>query len=373
MHLKKSIYILLVIGAVFFECLSGYIISHDFRARPNKPYYQWSFYTPNGGHIGNRYGILKLMYHPQLVYVNFPNQQTQHFSTNSRGFRGREVEAKKAGQKRIVIVGGSAAFGTGLDSDSETFEAKMEKKLTNVDVINAAVIGHRSGQELTYLYTELIDLDPDLIIAFDGINDCSRENINRWPDLCGAEDIFHAIEELDSLVYAPIFVRYINIHKVIFAKSEYLFKNICDRSKPMVWRMKKWFGKRSLGTREDAERNIKESCIDEVSLIYARNISKMDHLAKAYNMKFLCAIQPRQDSLMNEKNDGDYGVFRTNAKNLFRLQNIRFIDLNEHGDVLKSEMFMDGMHPDEKGHGIIADILVEKILKEKLLGDDYNR
>ena len=38
----------------------------------------------------------------------------------------------------------------------------------NVEVINAAVIGHGSGQELTYLLTELVDLHPDVVIALDG-------------------------------------------------------------------------------------------------------------------------------------------------------------------------------------------------------------
>ena len=50
------------------------------------------------------------------------------------------------GRKRIVLVGGSAAFGTGLNSDSETFAHQLEKELESVEVINAAVIGHKSGQ-----------------------------------------------------------------------------------------------------------------------------------------------------------------------------------------------------------------------------------
>jgi hypothetical protein len=39
------------------------------------------------------------------------------------------------------------------------------------EVINAGVGGFYSGQELTYIVTELVDYNPDIIIAFDGFND----------------------------------------------------------------------------------------------------------------------------------------------------------------------------------------------------------
>src|SRR4030043_170021 len=103
---KKSIFILFAIGVIFVELLSEYKIYYDFRIVTNRPYYQWSFYTPDGKQIGNRRGILKLMYHPQLIYMNFPDQTTPYFSINSRGFRGREIKTKTKGRKRIIVVGG---------------------------------------------------------------------------------------------------------------------------------------------------------------------------------------------------------------------------------------------------------------------------
>jgi hypothetical protein len=46
--------------------------------------------------------------------------------------------------------------------------------LLDAEVINAAVIGHGSGQELTYLLNDLVDLHPDLVSALDGWNDYYR-------------------------------------------------------------------------------------------------------------------------------------------------------------------------------------------------------
>lgn len=76
-------------------------------------------------------------------------------------FRGQETELVHGPKKRIVLVGGSTAFVTGLDNDSETFSSQLENVL-NVEVINGAVIEHSSGQELAFLLMNLVDLQPDL-------------------------------------------------------------------------------------------------------------------------------------------------------------------------------------------------------------------
>jgi hypothetical protein len=39
------------------------------------------------------------------------------------------------------------------------------------EVLNAGVVGFLSGQELAYIITDLVDLEPHLIVAFNGWND----------------------------------------------------------------------------------------------------------------------------------------------------------------------------------------------------------
>jgi hypothetical protein len=48
-------------------------------------------------------------------------------------------------RKRIMLLGGSTAFGTGLNSDAERFGNRLGE-LLNVEVLNAAAIGYGSGQ-----------------------------------------------------------------------------------------------------------------------------------------------------------------------------------------------------------------------------------
>ena len=135
-----------------------------------RPYYSYSFNTHDGVALFGHRGKLQIALHPFAGYANLPNQSTKHFSINSRGLRGPEVARDKGGRKRIAVVGGSSAFGTGLASDDDTFEVQLGR-LLNAEVLNGGVIGHQSGQELVLLLTELVELQPDLVIAYDGWND----------------------------------------------------------------------------------------------------------------------------------------------------------------------------------------------------------
>ena len=108
-------------------------LAHDRRkaeaewSKQVRPYYWPSLQTRDGIALGTRFGPLKLVLHPFVSYANLPNQKTPHFSINNLGFRGRDI--RKGGEKtknRIIVVGGSTAFGTGLQYDDETFARRLE-------------------------------------------------------------------------------------------------------------------------------------------------------------------------------------------------------------------------------------------------------
>ena len=78
-----------------------------------------------------------------------------------------------------------------LQNDDETFGQHLEH-LLNAEVINAAIVGHASGQELVYLLTELVDLQPDLVITLDGWNDY---DLHPLTSKFGGSNGFWQIEE----------------------------------------------------------------------------------------------------------------------------------------------------------------------------------
>src|SRR5262249_54590414 len=105
------------------------------------------------------------------------NYRSGTVNTNERGFRGGAVTSPKpVGRRRIVVLGGSAVFGTGASSDEATFPARLQAALRarsgrEVEVVNGGAPAYVSGQELARLIYEVVDLEPDVVIVYDGFND----------------------------------------------------------------------------------------------------------------------------------------------------------------------------------------------------------
>jgi len=101
-------------------------------------------------------------------------------TTNSHGFRSREISRKKpSGQVRVMLIGDSAAFGWPLE-DNENFsyflQKMLKKEFPNRDmrVINAAVCGYSSCQAREFMKERGWEFQPDfLIVSFN--NDCFME------------------------------------------------------------------------------------------------------------------------------------------------------------------------------------------------------
>jgi len=116
--------------------------------------------------------------HPYLDYYPTPNYKKGLTSHNSLGYRNEEFSAEKPSNVyRIVALGGSSTYDVRIEDNAKTFTAQLEKLLTekygykNVQVINAGVPGYNSWEMLINLEFRVLDLDPDLIIIYEGTND----------------------------------------------------------------------------------------------------------------------------------------------------------------------------------------------------------
>jgi lysophospholipase L1-like esterase len=84
---------------------------------------------------------------------------------------------KPDGVFRIVALGGSSTYDVSIEDNHEIFTAQLEKLLKeeygyqNVQVINAGVPGYNSWEILGNLEFRVLDLDPDLVIIYEGTND----------------------------------------------------------------------------------------------------------------------------------------------------------------------------------------------------------
>jgi GDSL-like Lipase/Acylhydrolase family len=114
---------------------------------------------------------------PYVGFAPRANYRSATVNTNALGFRGPAVRnPKPPGRVPVAVIGGSAAFGTGASSDAVTFPARLEAALRtrtgrDVEVVNGGAPPYVSGQELGRLTFEVLDLEPDIAVVYDGFND----------------------------------------------------------------------------------------------------------------------------------------------------------------------------------------------------------
>lgn len=122
----------------------------------------------------------------QLIFKHKPSWETRYgdvlVTYNERGLRDRPILPKAAGEYRILALGDSVTFGSGVDQD-KTFAARLEPLLQGglhrpVRVINSGVGGYNTVQEVTYFKQEGITLQPDLVMLTYVQNDIE---VNKGP------------------------------------------------------------------------------------------------------------------------------------------------------------------------------------------------
>ncbi len=124
-----------------------------------------------------------MLYSPNPVWRS-PDGLSRH---NSLGFRGVEVSTEKpSGTIRVVCMGESSTYGSGIGEDSRTYPARLEVHLRATDrsrpieVINAAVEGFTTAENVLRALFDVVPLRPDLVIYYYTHNDVHPR---RYPKL----------------------------------------------------------------------------------------------------------------------------------------------------------------------------------------------
>ncbi|BAW96415.1 putative GDSL-like Lipase/Acylhydrolase domain protein [[Synechococcus] sp. NIES-970] len=144
-------------------------------------------------------------------YELLGDQESEFFTLNEQGFRDEESlpVAKPQDEIRIFILGNSTAFGRGAQGNQETIATFLEQRLQNrvqdqrqspgtyrpdvfpffpptrnrlaqlpakiregnYRVVNVAVPGYSSGNELAQLALRILPYQPDLVVVLNGYED----------------------------------------------------------------------------------------------------------------------------------------------------------------------------------------------------------
>ncbi|MDR9404872.1 MAG: SGNH/GDSL hydrolase family protein [Halothece sp. Uz-M2-17] len=186
--------------------------------------YQLKFFTNNKPIQGlSEGGSLKVERHPVAGYQLVPNQESQFWQINEQGWRETVSipRNKPSNEVRVFILGGSSAFGYRNDSNQDTIAQKLEQRLNQrveqqqaepnqyqpevlpfyepdrvrllqktprlkegkYQVINAAVPGYASGNQLAQLALNILSYDPDLIIVMGGYQDLMLSSQQSFADI----------------------------------------------------------------------------------------------------------------------------------------------------------------------------------------------
>lgn len=111
-----------------------------------------------------------------MPFVTYGLPPTQE-DINPLGYRGGDVELPKpATTYRILALGGSTTYGYNLTSD-QAWTTHLERILredyghSQVEVINGGVEGYQTWNSLTNFAFRGLELDPDLVMIYHGVND----------------------------------------------------------------------------------------------------------------------------------------------------------------------------------------------------------
>jgi hypothetical protein len=101
-----------------------------------------------------------------LVTVRYAPEFTMRLSTNSRGYRGPELQGLP---KPILFLGDSFTMGYGVSDGSEfpaLVRARLDESPVNgpIEVINAGLGNNGNGQWVRFLRAHLHDIDPSIVV-----------------------------------------------------------------------------------------------------------------------------------------------------------------------------------------------------------------
>ena len=128
----------------------------------------------------------RLIPHHYLSYQGNPEFKSYNGDRhNALGFRGPEIaNPKPKGRYRVIIVGGSTVYETGVDHYRNDFARNIETFLQdkydtkNIEVISGGISGYTSWESLISLEMKLVDLEPDLLVFYDNLNDAEARMVD---------------------------------------------------------------------------------------------------------------------------------------------------------------------------------------------------
>ena len=303
------------------------------------------------------------------VYWRYAPFKGRYININENGLRKTWNNDKKpldiSPSKRIFVFGGSTMWGTGARDDFTipSFVSRilnLEKGL-NVEVLNFGQSGYVTTQEVITLFILLQNGQvPDLVIFYDGVNDCFSAFQNREAGI--PQNEFNRYAEFNSGNSILISVKNLVLNSATMRLPKGFINRLKRRS--IVSENRVFSDKDSSG----AEQRLFEKVIET----YQINMRFIDQLAREFKFKTLFYWQP---SVFSKDTKTEYEKVQELARfevrdTFLRINRIagkltypNFTDLSNMFQDYKEPLYIDEFHFGEKGNEIIARRMVQDIIK----------
>lgn len=221
---------------------------------------------------------VSIVYKPYVLWGSQPQQFTESVSINSLGLRNKEISIEKdTNVFRIILLGGSTAWGYGSTSNGTTIAGYLEQNLQNQDtsrkyeVINFTQFGYNSTQEFIQ-WNDITSYKPNLVIHFTGYNDIYTGFLKRpagWNHPFIQESILTANHwrAITTLLGSEV---------TDFLNKSYLFR-------ALIFKLNR---KSSLPSCQ------KFTDMKNIINIFSRNVTSITQIASAENIPVLFILQP---------------------------------------------------------------------------------
>ncbi len=291
-----------------------------------------------GRRLSEKEGSLKLALDPFSLYRNAPGQRTRAFNIDAHGHRGGFDEADR--RPRVLFLGGSAGFGFGLAGDADLYTARLAALEPRFQMVNAAVVGFLSGQELAELVHRGPSVAPAAVVALNGWNDLNV------PMLAATRAPFAGVPTG------------FNWDVFLLVENRLRLLTLGGAAEPPP-----------AEAREELPQLARR-----ITDTYLANLGEMRRVAAARGIPFLVVLQPsistrraapegeRQAlatwTRMGERGDPAlFAGFLTEVRQALTQEGIPFVDLNTTARFSTGgePLFFDMVHPNAEGHQAMAD------------------
>lgn len=280
-------------------------------------------------------GRYRLSDNPKIGFEPVPGLEydgkSLHFydyrgASNSLGYRDTEHPvAKPEGRYRILVIGDSISAGHFIESFEDMYSTLLQEQLKlrglDVEVLNFAVSGYSTEQEVATLADRGLQFEPDLVLVGYCLNDRERNDGGI----------------LATLVNEAKGVKGAGAARSILHKSA-LFRVL-------------WY--RVLGMHKKRPKNFGTVSDD----IVGESFAWLEKLSEEHGFRTMVAIFPELTNL----NDYKFGSEHAFVEEVASTAKLQVVDLLEPFRACPGKLSRDRYHPNEAGHRCAANALADAI------------